>query len=372
MNPTFIETKTGFGFLGVGYHLGAMSEKPGYFGTQHLMEHLGCKPFDHLRCKMTRLGIDYNAYTSDNRIVFWFMGMEKNLRQIAPEIYESLWNPNWSLEAFEAEKSTVLQEYADAFNDQLSGFYYNTLRKHYNYYGPIGKKEDIERFSYQDSLDFAKQWLAVPDQVVQAGSTQFVNPRFPYGVPADEKFAKFKIEDLKFGHYPCELETVPKEGKTVVGLLLKNPMDAGLVQKLELAVDCLTKGLESPLYQEIREKRGLSYYSLGWAERMGNQSLCLFASSTTNDRATELRDVYRESFSGDFSKLVDRERFIDCFSSLQVSKEVSELLPHDGMGRVLLKDFNGYEGGVMDVTYEEVIDLLNTHLSMENMEEIEY
>ena len=45
-------------------------EKKGWFGISHLMEHLMCKNFDHLQEDFAKDGIDWNAYTSSNEIVF--------------------------------------------------------------------------------------------------------------------------------------------------------------------------------------------------------------------------------------------------------------------------------------------------------------
>ena len=55
-------------------------EKKGNYGISHLMEHLCCKSFEHLREDFERQGIDWNAYTSDNEIVFYFTKGQRTLR----------------------------------------------------------------------------------------------------------------------------------------------------------------------------------------------------------------------------------------------------------------------------------------------------
>ena len=47
-------------------------EERGIYGISHLMEHLICKNFEHLRDDFEREGIDWNAYTTQNEIVFFF------------------------------------------------------------------------------------------------------------------------------------------------------------------------------------------------------------------------------------------------------------------------------------------------------------
>ena len=61
-------------------------EKSGWYGISHVMEHLLCKNFEHLREDFEREGIDWNAYTSNNEIVFYFTGLEEYLSKRKYEI----------------------------------------------------------------------------------------------------------------------------------------------------------------------------------------------------------------------------------------------------------------------------------------------
>ena len=46
-------------------------ESDGNFGISHLMEHLLCKNFENLRPKFEKYGVHWNAYTTNNEIVFF-------------------------------------------------------------------------------------------------------------------------------------------------------------------------------------------------------------------------------------------------------------------------------------------------------------
>ena len=85
-------------------------EKRGNYGISHLMEHLVCKSFEHLREAFEREGIDWNAYTSSNEIVFYFTGLDENLNKRRYDLIELMSNFDITKKDFEKEKKIVLQE----------------------------------------------------------------------------------------------------------------------------------------------------------------------------------------------------------------------------------------------------------------------
>ena len=359
---TFIQSGIGMGFYGLGYHFGSSSERPGSRGTSHLMEHLICKTFDDLLATITRNGIDYNAYTADDRVVFWFQGLNESLQAVLPLLETRILglSPLWTPEQFENEKKTVLQEYADNFNDPVFGCYSNLLRQHYEDFGPIGEKKDLLAFTYEESLN-AGQAFKTPNQIVQVGATPFTGLTVPGELPLRVPRQLIFSQDH---HTP--LEVVPSEDKTVVCLMGNHPVDSSLMAKISLTQDCLNNGLESPLYQEIREKRGLSYFSYGFMETIGRDTFPVFFSCTTNDRVQELVDVYQTFFQKEFKDLVTRERFNDCQMDLKISQKKKKVLPHSGWGPELLKAHDRYAGAV-DMSFDEAIALAGEYFTLDKL-----
>src|SRR5690348_7195425 len=151
-------------YFGIVYHAGAAWEKPGLYGTSHLMEHLMCKTYEHLYPKMRKYGIEDNAYTSSNNVLFFLSGIDGYTTDIAQEMLDCLTEQKtlWTEDQFNTEKNIVLQEYGDSFEEPFSGFYLNFFRRYYDYYNPIGLKSNIERFSYEDSLKAAKDIFSTP------------------------------------------------------------------------------------------------------------------------------------------------------------------------------------------------------------------
>jgi len=364
MKNIHVQNNIGISLLGISYNLGSDFETNGVYGTHHLMEHLNCKPVDYLRSALKRAGIYHNAFTDTDRLCFYFQGLDENLSLYAYELYEKITAGTyaWSEEDFNNEKKTVIQEYEDVFNDQINGTLTNLIRKHYNYFGPIGLKTDIENFSYNNSLEFRERFVR-PHLICQVGTNNLSlkdiinNKTKTFNVPV-------------FGNYDLPQETIPKEGKTAVGLLGKTVIGDAERNKIKIVLSCINSGLESPLYQEIREKRGLSYFSYGFMEKLYNYNVLVFLSSTSNENSKELTKVYKEFFSGDLSRHITKDRFEDCYSEIIISKKKCERLPHEGVFHTVLSK-SPFEG-IDEFTYEEALALLNKYFGFDNFVEIEY
>ena len=100
------------------YYGSTLLEKRGNYGISHLMEHLMCKNFEKLRETFEKEGIDWNAYTSSNEIVFYMTGLDEKIDKHKKEYLEALQSFEITKEQFENERQIVLQEYEDTFNDQ--------------------------------------------------------------------------------------------------------------------------------------------------------------------------------------------------------------------------------------------------------------
>jgi predicted Zn-dependent peptidase len=358
-----VPSKIGIGLLGLIYPLGSDFEIEGHYGTHHLMEHLMCKSFDHILPKLKRLGIQHNAYTSNNRIVFHFEGLDEKLELIAQEVHDliTFGKHTWAEEEFNNEKKTVLQEYEDRFNDQISGTLSNIIRKYYNCFEPIGLRTDIENFSYEDSLKFRKRFNR-PTIICQVGKSSIGGE--------NKNNPKSKIRKPLFGAYDVPQEVVPKEGKTVVGLLSKSVAPKNEINKLNFIINCLTSGIESPLYQEIREKRGLSYASFGWVNEFFQSGVIAFMAVTSNKNTKKLIKVYEDFFSGDLLRHIPQDRFNDCYDECMINKMMCERLPHDGVKATVLQD-SPFEG-LDEFNYEEALKLLNKYFKFDCFQEIKY
>lgn len=335
------------------YYFGhsASSENVGERGLSHLAEHLLCKSFDHLLPKLTANSISYNAFTSDNHVVFYWTGLDEKLTEVEPEFLK-LFDFVPTQEQFETEKNIVLQEYTQYMTNQ-SSIFQNINRKYYDYYGPIGCRTDLENVTYDDFLKFY---------------SRFKNPTNIYRVTSNKK------QDVK---------------EIYKNVVYKNPVKLGKLKKSELLIEAsstfpdsvkicdwmdvtefvrpeldfvggmYSDGLDSPLYQEIREKRGL-VYGLGlYCEEFRDSKKAEFIAMCSPENVDEVRKVAREVMTNPETYLT-RERYETIKSSIVTSKQIEKLQNH-GTGTITQDIVYGedYFNTISNISFERVMEVAN-------------
>ena len=78
-----IDSSIGMSYFGVVFNAGGIWEQPGRRGCSHLMEHLMCKTYQDLYPEMRRHNVVDNAFTTDNRVVFWARGLDECLSKFS-------------------------------------------------------------------------------------------------------------------------------------------------------------------------------------------------------------------------------------------------------------------------------------------------
>lgn len=250
-------------------------EKAGWYGISHLMEHLMCKNFDHLQEDFDKDGIDWNAYTSGNEIVFYLTGLDEKVNKWKGEFMDLLGQFNVTKEQFENERNIVLEEYMDSFNDQTQSHMLNLSRKIFNDYDPIGLREDLQKMKFMDCLNYFDLQYAKPTKIINVSKNkQYKNNSIDFA-------ERSIVKNLSFGDnkVPFELNNDFKDKSSLVMLSPVIDEDFAYVHFINAM---LSLGLKSPLYQEIREKRGLVYYVHCYQSRMNQQGLNTIATQTSN------------------------------------------------------------------------------------------
>jgi len=306
---------------------GGLYEKEGEYGTSHLMEHMVCHNYDDLRDTFQENGIQANAYTGFDLVVFHITGLTSRVEPLAKEFVSRItggMRDSITEEMFENEKRTVLQEYGDTFADPIICGMLNGIRKIYGVYGPIGRRNDIEKFTFDDCKRVYEEKFRKPNLIVYVGPTgiNFTGISFatePGKVMSPPVFR----EDREI-----ELETNPGVDRTFLNCFSNMVCAKEDSMALKIACRMLSSGLNSPLYQEIREKRGLSYYSMGDIERMGSVVVPIFCASTDTKRAGELVSVYDMVF-GDLDRYLTEERFNLCMNFAKITKEKNTVLRYE-------------------------------------------
>lgn len=347
--------------LYVVFNAGSLYEKEGKKGTMHLMEHLVCKRFDDMQDKLLNEGITWNAYTSDEQVVFWARGLDAHFTpEIKKELVDKIignFGTELTQESFDNEKKTVLQEYGDAFDDPQSGAYLDLIRAKFNYYSAIGKRADIEAFTYEDAIATKKELFTKPVRIVEVGPTK---TDFSYVEYTEERPEHAELKYTK--KLEAELEEIPDTDKTMVFAFGTKLVKKADYPFLKVATAMLGHGLNSPLYKEIREKRGLSYYSHAGIETYIDKGLCIFDSCTTNDKAEELMQVY-SMFVEDVEKFLTRERFDIVLNALKIEKEKQKIFRYKSCDDLIRKTEVQMPKNLNKITYEKVVEVAKKYIN---------
>jgi len=276
-------------------------EKKGWFGISHLMEHLMCKNFDHLQEDFDKDGIDWNAYTSSNEIVFYLTGLDEKVNKWKGEFMDLLGEFNVTKEQFENERNIVLEEYMDCFNDQTQTHMLNLSRKLFGDYDPIGLKEDLEKLKYMDCLNFFELQYAKPTKIINVSKNK----------PYKNNKIDFTKRDIKktieFGNNDVALE-LSNEFKDKTSIAILSPIIEEDFAYVHFINAMLSLGLKSPLYQEIREKKGLVYYVHCYQSRVNNQGINTISTQTSNKNYNGVVDAVKEVITNP-DKYLTKERF---------------------------------------------------------------
>lgn len=351
---TWNRNSFGLSSLYIVYALGDFGHRAGTRGIPHLMEHLMCKSFEDMQPKLKSLGIDWNAYTSDSKVVFYWEGLSENLESVMQELHNRLTNGQilWSEDKFNNERSTVIQEYKDKFNNQTAGTYINNRRRYYNCTGAIGILSDIESCSYEDSIKHA-EFFRIPSKIVQSG----MNKKLEY----DYDFILRDSVDYVFvQESTLPIDSVPVEDKTVISMVSTKVIPKDKLVLGYLVTYCLGNGLESPLYQEIRDKRGLSYNIACQQCTTANSGFVYVTMSTTHDHVEESKTVLGDFFGGDIGRHISEQRLLECQQSLDIRSKKADILIHEGITRTTIDDYD--ECGCLGYTIQDVRDFANEFL----------
>jgi predicted Zn-dependent peptidase len=302
-------------------------EKKGWYGISHLMEHLMCKNFDHLQEDFDKDGIDWNAYTSSNEIVFYMTGLDEKVNKWKGEFMKLLGQFNVTKEQFENERNIVLEEYMDSFNDQTQSHMLNLSRKLFNDFDPIGLKEDLENLKFMDCLNFFELQYAKPTKIINVSKNK------KYKNNTIEFAERNIVKSTQFGEHKNTLE-LNNEFKDKTSIAILSPIIEEDFAYVHFINAMLSLGLKSPLYQEIREKKGLVYYVHCYQSRMNNQGINTISTLTSNKNFDAVLEATKKVINNP-DKYLTKERFNLVKDYYKVRMQKDEILRYKNVNQYI-------------------------------------
>jgi predicted Zn-dependent peptidase len=330
-------------------------ETKGKYGTSHLIEHLLCKSFDHLLNDFQQYGITWNAYTSNNEIVFYLSGLDKFVNKYKYLILDLIINYVPSIYDFENEKKIIIEEYKDSFNEQINNHFLNLERKLFNYYSPIGLKEDIENYNYDTMINDINKYYRTPIKIIN------ISKNSPFKNDMNLNI-EYKVKKLKYGNFnvPLELDNDFKTKESLINFspILNNKDDYPYI---DFITKMLGTGLNSPLYQEIREKKTLVYYIHNYLYDINkDQYLITFVTETSKNNVNLFFDEISNILSNP-DKYLTKERFNVIKKYLKINLEKNNILIHDKYHKFITPQYRLMDNIINKITFNKIREIYDKY-----------
>jgi predicted Zn-dependent peptidase len=330
-------------------------EQKGTYGLSHYGEHLKCKVIDDLQDELQENGISHNAYTSGNVIVFYFTGLERDLAPFREILTERMTRFTTTEEEVEKEKKIVLEEYMGCFTDQTEIHYHNFQRRHFGYYGPIGLREDIENFDLAKWKAYHDMQYDQPDMIINISNKYEMQDNGLIGFTDRSKSIK---TELKYDANAILEPSIAYPDKTSI---IWNKTVAIEDQPLVgIATNMLIGGLNSPLYQEVREKRGLVYYLHCYTAKLANMPFIGLATLTSDTNVAEVNNVIGEVLSNR-KKYLTEERFNVVKKSMRISREKREINRYQDISDILNPEIKRLADRLESLQVDELYDVYDKY-----------
>lgn len=352
-----IKSQTDLSGFYIIYKGSTLLEHKGVYGISHLMEHLVCKSYDKYQDELDVDGITANAYTSVNDVVFHFTGLEENLSKWKNKLLNSLLSFDITKEQFETERSIVIQEYLDTFNDQSSAHFYNFLREKYGSYGAIGLKSDLMDLTYMDCLEYFSKQFSKPDYIINVSKNDNFSTNIQFADRNPDKV--FSISD---NVVPIERVARFDSKESVVIYCDGYNENQYLIKFLS---NMLSFGLQSPLYNEVREKRGLAYYIFMQGIRLNNTSAPMISTMTTPNKVDEVYKVILDVISNRKQHITPK-RFELIKSALINGYKISKINRYSNVGKYLEPNVFNLENKIENIEFEQIYDFSEKFLDPDN------
>jgi len=252
--------------------VGSNHENSKVFGISHFIEHMffeGTKKrknSQEIANEIEKLGGDMNAYTTTDRTCYFIKILNKHFDIALDVMADMLQNSQFTKEMVEKERKVILKE-IDMVNDQPRFFQWILFEKNIfsknNAKNPTyGSRKSVSRITRQDIVNYFQKHY-VPNNMVMI-------------IVGNVKDVKNKIEKAFKDFQPKEVPTYKKvyelenKGKKVVVKRKLNNSYVVLGYKtpnrlsresyvLDLIHGVLGRGQSGRIFNEIRNKRGLSY-----------------------------------------------------------------------------------------------------------------
>lgn len=358
MSITNIKSETELSHFGIVFRGSCLNEYKGIYGASHLSEHLVCKAIDIMQDEFDADGITFNAYTTSKYIYFYISGLDEYVNKHKYEFLQNLNNFNITEEEFQNEKKIVLEEFSDSFNKQGSNHALNLMRKLFDYYNPIGLREDLQKMTLKDIQKFVKLQYSKPHQIINVSKYNDFKENIDFSTDVHKKTFMYDIYDSKI-----EKENDFKGKSSIINLSKIVTEDFGYVKFI---CSMLGTGLKSPLMQEVREKRGLVYHiSCSMSSETDDTALIWIEAETSNNNINEFQETVAMVLNNP-KKYMTKERFDIIKKSYEIQFKKSEINRYNNVTKYIDDPKFQVETILKSITLDKVMKVYDKYFNFDD------
>jgi len=279
--------------------VGARYETEAENGISHFLEHMAFKgtttrsPKD-IVVEIERLGADINAFTSRSNTAYYVVGLPSHIAPALDILSDVLKNSTLDDEEISREQNVVVQEIHESADDirdiaidALSATAYPNQPLGRSILGP---EENVRNFDHDMVAEYmARHYHAAALTVIAVGNVDH------------EEFVRLTAErfgDIQPGEKITAVAPIYAGGQAVVRddrydqahLFIAFPAPGTMDDDYavyDLLSDVLGGGMSSPLFQQVREERGLCYSIGAGMSPQPDSSLFLLNGATTAENVDE-------------------------------------------------------------------------------------
>lgn len=341
------------------YNTTIKNENKGTRGISHFIEHLMCKGFENMLDEFEKNGVNWNAYTSDTKIVFYITGLDEYLKPYKHILIDKLNDFNIKEKDVETEKKIILEEYSDTFNKQSSAHFLNLYRKLFDNYNPIGEHDDIVNIDINKCVDYKNKYYSKPSKIINVSK----NNDFIADIEFNNLKNDYNVDFIKDNKYIHQKSNIFKSKTSMIYLSKIIKEDYPLVN---FTTSILGNGLKSPLYQETREKNGLVYYINCYLDHMSDKSALINISTETNDTNIDiLNDKIYEILSNK-EKYITKKRFDTVKMSYDIHYKKTKINRYTNVNKYISPEEWLIEPVLNDITLDKIYDIYDKYFNYDN------
>jgi predicted Zn-dependent peptidase len=283
--------------------VGSRSETEAENGISHFLEHMAFKGTTSRNTKQISLEVEYlgaapNAFTSSNMTAYYVMGLPDHIVPALDILSDVLKNSTFPAEELKREQGVVVEEINES-NDDIHDIAYEAMVRTAYPNQPLGRpilgpKENVRGFdkaaldAYMDKHYHANNMIVLAVGAVDhAEFLAEVTKRFSDvegktvipSVPSNYVGGETVVQDSRF-----------EQAHLYVGLPAPGNYDANFAA-YDLLSDVLGSGMSSPLFQNVREKRGLCYSVSCGMSPQADGSIFLIGGSAAAENVDEFLTV---------------------------------------------------------------------------------